>query len=216
VSSLPTAAPDTIAPAARPPQSPFRRIVEDFFSNPVATFGLTYSHHRVLRDLRAGHLATEPLRPRADRRDGRPAAPDSPTATGGTFCSAPTTRAATFSAIFYGLHIARRWRGEHGAADHRPGRPRGVCGGRFESLIARRRHPAVPGDPDRADRSPCWGRGPARSSPRWSRSNGRTTRTVRAAAMVEKRKEYMEAARCLALPPSRIVFRTCCRTACRR
>jgi len=32
-------------------------------------------------------------------------------------------------------------------------------------------------------------------------------RTVRAAAMVEKRKEYMEAARCLALPPSRIVFR---------
>jgi peptide/nickel transport system permease protein len=32
-------------------------------------------------------------------------------------------------------------------------------------------------------------------------------RTVRSAAIVEKRKEYMEAARCLALPPSRIVFR---------
>ena len=32
-------------------------------------------------------------------------------------------------------------------------------------------------------------------------------RTVRSAALVEKRKEYMEAARCLALPPSRIVFR---------
>ena len=31
-------------------------------------------------------------------------------------------------------------------------------------------------------------------------------RTVRSAALVEKRKEYMEAARCLALPPSRIVF----------
>lgn len=32
-------------------------------------------------------------------------------------------------------------------------------------------------------------------------------RTVRAAALVEKRKEYVEAARCLALPPARIVFR---------
>ena len=31
-------------------------------------------------------------------------------------------------------------------------------------------------------------------------------RTVRGAALVEKRKEYIEAARCLALPPSRIVF----------
>jgi peptide/nickel transport system permease protein len=31
-------------------------------------------------------------------------------------------------------------------------------------------------------------------------------RTVRSVALVEKRKEYMEAARCLALPPSRIVF----------
>jgi peptide/nickel transport system permease protein len=32
-------------------------------------------------------------------------------------------------------------------------------------------------------------------------------RTVRGAALVEKKKEYIEAARCLALPPSRIVFR---------
>jgi len=32
-------------------------------------------------------------------------------------------------------------------------------------------------------------------------------RTVRSAALVEKRKEYMEAATCLALPPSHIVFR---------
>jgi peptide/nickel transport system permease protein len=32
-------------------------------------------------------------------------------------------------------------------------------------------------------------------------------RTVRSAALVEKRKEYIDAARCLALPPSRIVFR---------
>ena len=31
-------------------------------------------------------------------------------------------------------------------------------------------------------------------------------RTVRGAALVERRKEYIEAARCLALPPSRIVF----------
>jgi len=32
-------------------------------------------------------------------------------------------------------------------------------------------------------------------------------RTVRSAALVEKRREYMEAARCLALSPARIVFR---------
>ena len=32
-------------------------------------------------------------------------------------------------------------------------------------------------------------------------------RTVRSAALVERRKEYVEAARCLALPPLRIVFR---------
>ncbi len=31
-------------------------------------------------------------------------------------------------------------------------------------------------------------------------------RTVRSAALVEKRKEYIDAARCLALPPTRIVF----------
>jgi peptide/nickel transport system permease protein len=32
-------------------------------------------------------------------------------------------------------------------------------------------------------------------------------RTIRGSALVERRKEYMEAAQCLALPPSRIVFR---------
>jgi peptide/nickel transport system permease protein len=32
-------------------------------------------------------------------------------------------------------------------------------------------------------------------------------RTVRGSALVERRKEYMEAAQCLALPPARIVFR---------
>ena len=32
-------------------------------------------------------------------------------------------------------------------------------------------------------------------------------RTVRGSALVERRKEYIEAARCLALPPTRIVFR---------
>ena len=32
-------------------------------------------------------------------------------------------------------------------------------------------------------------------------------RTVRSAALVERRKEYIDAARCLALSPSRIVFR---------
>jgi peptide/nickel transport system permease protein len=32
-------------------------------------------------------------------------------------------------------------------------------------------------------------------------------RTVRASAMVERRKEYVEAAQCLALPKSRILFR---------
>ena len=32
-------------------------------------------------------------------------------------------------------------------------------------------------------------------------------RTVRGSALVERRKEYMEAAQCLALPPTRIVFR---------
>jgi len=32
-------------------------------------------------------------------------------------------------------------------------------------------------------------------------------RTVRSTALVERRKEYIEAARCLALPPARIVFR---------
>jgi peptide/nickel transport system permease protein len=46
------------------------------------------------------------------------------------------------------------------------------------------------------------GQGTARSSPRSSPSNGRTTpRTARGAALVEKRKEYIEAAHCLALSP---------------
>ena len=33
------------------------------------------------------------------------------------------------------------------------------------------------------------------------------TRTVRASAMVERRREYIEAAECLALPKRRIIFR---------
>jgi len=41
-------------------------------------------------------------------------------------------------------------------------------------------------------------------------------RAARGAALVERNKEYVEAATCLALPASRIVFRTCCPTACPR
>ena len=41
-------------------------------------------------------------------------------------------------------------------------------------------------------------------------------RTVRGTALVERRKEYIEAARGLGLSTARIVFRHCCRTACRR
>ena len=38
-------------------------------------------------------------------------------------------------------------------------------------------------------------------------------RTVRSAALVESARRYMEAARCVALPPSRTSFGICCRTA---
>jgi peptide/nickel transport system permease protein len=41
-------------------------------------------------------------------------------------------------------------------------------------------------------------------------------RTVRGAALVERRKEYIEAARCLALRRRGSSSATCCRTACRR
>ncbi len=45
----------------------------------------------------------------------------------------------------------------------------------------------------------------------------RYARTARAAALVERRREYIEAAECLCLPRWRVLFlHICCRTACRR
>ena len=118
------------------------------------------------------------------------------------------------SAIFYGLRISLAVGvDQHGArARHRPRRRagRGVLRrpGRGADH-AHRRHPAlVPGDPDRADPDRRAGAGRRQDH---HRAGHRAVGVLRAHGALRRagraRKEYIEAARCLALSPARIVFR---------
>jgi peptide/nickel transport system permease protein len=212
--------PATPLPAARggaAPQSPFMRIVADFVSNPVAIFGLAMLAIILMLALFAPLISPQnPYDPRATRRDGQPpAARDRRARTAGTYWLGTDDQGRDMlSAIFYGLRIsigrrnrrdrararARARDGTHGSVRRRP---------RRDADHAHRRHPAlVPAILIALILIAVLGQGTARSiaalvTVQWAYY----ARTVRGAALVEKRKEYMEAARCLALSPSRIVFK---------
>jgi peptide/nickel transport system permease protein len=196
-------------------ETPFRRIVGDFVANPVAVLGLALLAIVMLTAIFAPLIS--PQNPydlaQLDVMDSR-LPPGSPSPTGGTFWLGTDDQGRDMlSAIFYGLRISLSVGVIATVIALAIGLALGLIaayfGGKIETVIMRiadiqLSFPAilialillaVLG-------REC-SRSPALVTVQWAYY----ARTVRSAALVEKRKEYIEAARCLALAPSRIVFR---------
>ena len=197
-------------------QTPFRRIASDFAGNPIAVFGLTLLGLVVLTALLAPLIS--PQNPydlaQLDVMDGR-LPPGSASPAGGRFWLGTDDQGRDMlSAIFYGLRISLTVGVVSTLIALVIGLALGLAaayfGGRSEALIMRiadiqLSFPAIlialillavlgQGTPKIIA---------ALVTVQWAYY----ARTVRSAALVERRKEYVEAARCLALSPSRIVFR---------
>ncbi len=205
------------APAPlRPAEAPLSRLIVDFVSNPVAVFGIALLALIVVVAIAAPFIS--PQNPydlaQLDVLDSR-LPPGSTSATGATFWLGTDDQGRDMlSAIFYGLRISLAV---------------GVCstiialaiglvmgltaayvGGRTESLIMRIAdiQLSFPAILIALILLAVLGQGTfkivaALVTVQWAYY----ARTVRSAALVETRKEYIEAAHCLALSPSRIVFR---------
>jgi len=197
-------------------ESPFRRVVADFVVNPVAVFGLLLLGIVLLLAVFAPLIS--PQNPydlaQLDVMDSR-LPPGSKSPDGGTFWLGTDDQGRDMlSAIFYGLRIslgvgviATVFALFIGLA---AGLAAAYLGGRVESLIMRivDIQLSFPAILIALILIAVLGQGTGKVvaalvTVQWAYY----ARTVRGAALVEKRKEYMEAARCLALPPSRIVFR---------
>ena len=205
-----------IAPAARAPQTPLARVASDFVANPVAVFGAALFLFILLLAVFAPLIS--PQNPydlaQIDVMEGR-LPPGSPTATGGTFWLGTDDQGRDMlSAIFYGLRISLGV----GAASTvlalvvglAAGLSAAYLGGRFEAMVMRivDIQLSFPAILIALILIAVLGQGigkviAALVTIQWAYY----ARTVRGAALVENRKEYMEAARCLALSPARIVFR---------
>ncbi len=201
--------------ATRGAESPFRRIVSDFFSNPTAGFGFGLLVLLILTAIFAPLIS--PQNPydlgQIDVMDGK-LPPGSPSANGGTFWLGTDDQGRDMlSAIFYGLRISI----SVGAASMvfalaiglTMGLTAAYLGGRIETLIMRivDIQLSFPTILIALILIAVLGQGTGKVitalvTIQWAYY----ARTVRGAALVEKRKEYIEAARCLALPPWRIVF----------
>ena len=196
-------------------ESPFRRIVADFLANPVAVFGLALLGAIVFLAMFAPLLS--PQNPydlaQLDVMDGR-LPPGSPSPSGGTYWLGTDDQGRDMlSAIFYGLRISLAVGATATFLALLIGLAAGLAaayaGGRVEALIMRivDIQLSFPAILIALILIAVLGQGTGRViaalvTVQWAYY----ARTVRGAALVEKRKEYMEAARCVALPPSRIVF----------
>ena len=206
-----------IAPATtRGAQSPFRRIVTDFFDNPIAVFGFALLSLVVLAAILAPIIS--PQNPydlaQLDVMDSR-LPPGSKAPNGGTYWLGTDDQGRDMlSAIFYGLRISLSVGVISTLLALAIGLTAGLAaayvGGRVESLIMRivDIQLSFPAILIALILIAVLGQGTGKViaalvTVQWAYY----ARTVRSAALVEKRKDYMEAARCLALPPSRIVFR---------
>jgi peptide/nickel transport system permease protein len=205
-----------VAAAQRGAQSPFRRIVSDFLANPVAVFGLGLLTLIVAIAIFAPLIS--PQNPydlaQLDVMESK-LPPGAAAPTGGTFWLGTDDQGRDMlSAIFYGLRISLMV----GAASTvlaliiglAMGLTAAYFGGRLETLIMRivDIQLSFPAILIALILIAVLGQGigkviAALVTVQWAYY----ARTVRGAALVEKRKEYMEAARCLALSPARIVFR---------
>jgi peptide/nickel transport system permease protein len=201
---------------ARKVETPFARIASDFLANPVAVFGLVLLGLIVLAAIFAPLIS--PQNPydlaQIDVMDSK-LPPGSQAATGGTFWLGTDDQGRDMlSAIFYGLRISLAVGTIATVIALIIGLAAGLTaaylGGRVESLIMRivDIQLSFPAILIALILIAVLGQGTGKViaaliTVQWAYY----ARTVRSAALVEKRKEYMEAARCLALPPSRIVFR---------
>jgi peptide/nickel transport system permease protein len=215
MSSIAPAAADR-APSERRPQTPLRRIVSDFLANPVAVFGLALLIGVILIALLAPFIS--PQNPydlaQIDVLDSK-LPPGEKSASGQTFWLGTDDQGRDMlSAIFYGLRISLVVGVTSTVIALVIGLAMGLAaayvGGRVEGVIMRivDIQLSFPAILIALILIAVLGQGTGKViaaliTVQWAYY----ARTVRSAALVEKRKEYMEAVRCLALPPSRIVFR---------
>ncbi|HEV2039428.1 MAG TPA: ABC transporter permease [Casimicrobiaceae bacterium] len=197
-------------------ETPFQRIVGDFVANPVAVFGLALLAIVMLTAIFAPLIS--PQNPydlaQLDVMDSR-LPPGSPSPTGGTFWLGTDDQGRDMlSAIFYGLRISLSVGVIATVIALAIGLALGLiaayCGGKIETVIMRIAdiQLSFPAILIALILLAVLGQGmfkiiAALVTVQWAYY----ARTVRSAALVEKRKEYIEAARCLALAPPRIVFR---------
>jgi peptide/nickel transport system permease protein len=196
-------------------ETPFRRILSDFMSSPTAVFGLV-----LLAAILTVAIAAPLISPQnpydlaqLDVMVGR--LPPGAKTDGGTFWLGTDDQGRDMlSAIFYGLRISLTVGVVSTVVALALGLALGLAaayfGGRTETVIMRIAdiQLSFPAILIALILLAVLGQGmlkiiAALVTVQWAYY----ARTVRSAALVEKRKEYIEAARCLALPPSRIVFR---------
>jgi peptide/nickel transport system permease protein len=196
-------------------ETPFRRILSDFMANPTAVFGLV-----LLAAILAVAITAPLISPQnpydlaqLDVTDGR--LPPGAKTDGGTFWLGTDDQGRDMlSAIFYGLRISLTVGVVSTVVALSLGLALGLAaayfGGRTETVIMRIAdiQLSFPAILIALILLAVLGQGmlkiiAALVTVQWAYY----ARTVRSAALVEKRKEYIEAARCLALSPSRIVFR---------
>jgi peptide/nickel transport system permease protein len=196
-------------------QTPLRRIASDFAANPVADFGVALLAVIVATALLAPLIS--PQNPydlaQLDVMDAR-LPPGSQSPAGGTFWLGTDDQGRDMlSAIFYGLRISLTVGVISTAIALTIGLAMGLTaayfGGKTEAIIMRIAdiQLSFPAILIALILLAVLGQGTlkivaALVTVQWAYY----ARTVRSAALVEKRKEYIEAARCLALSPWRIVF----------
>jgi len=197
-------------------ETPFRRIVNDFFANPVAMFGFGLLCVLIFAAIFAPLIS--PQNPydlaQIDVVDGK-LPPGSKSPAGGTFWLGTDDQGHDMlSAIFYGLRISIAVGAISTVFALVIGLAMGLTaayfGGRLETLIMRivDIQLSFPTILIALILIAVLGQGTGKVitalvAVQWAYY----ARTVRSAALVEKRKEYIEAAKCLALSPARIVFR---------
>ncbi|HSC98818.1 MAG TPA: ABC transporter permease [Casimicrobiaceae bacterium] len=202
--------------ATRDGTSPLGRIAADFVSNPVAVAGIVLLAIIVAAAIFAPLIS--PQNPydlaQIDIIDSK-LPPGSASTTGGTFWLGTDDQGRDMlSAIFYGLRISLTVGVVSTALALLIGLAAGLAaaylGGRVEMLIMRivDIQLSFPSILIALILIAVLGQGTGKVitalvTVQWAYY----ARTVRSAALVEKRKEYIEAARCLALSPARIVFR---------
>jgi peptide/nickel transport system permease protein len=204
------------ARTVRSAESPWQRVAGDFLANPVAVFGFALLCVLVLAAIFAPLIS--PQNPydlaQIDVLDGK-LPPGSASATGGTFWLGTDDQGRDMlSAIFYGLRISISVGVSSTVLALVIGLSAGLIaayfGGRVETLTMRvvDIQLSFPSILIALILIAVLGQGigkviAALVTVQWAYY----ARTVRSAALVERRREYIEAARCLALSPMRIVFR---------